>query len=337
MKTALRKLLKGGLTRCSISRLCNISGTRPLSVFYHTAFREAPRYFSNLYKVKSPDEFAADIDVLLAQLQPLSLEDLLSADSAEEIPPNSFWLSFDDGYREVAEIIAPILRQKGVPATFFICSGLIDNQGWLFEDQVGLITHHIENDKSGEASKAVFVALQPFGHTLESLRGGRKSSPEIMEMLGRLLGIDWGTELATLRPYVTSEQIENLLSSGFSIGGHGVDHTVFHLLSTDEQIQQISDSCHTLSEKFNLDYRVFAFPYGEFDISAGTLQMIRDANVADCLFGTRGLIHDECFPYLQQRLWCENHTGTLKTFVKENLAERTLRRLRGTDRVCRTA
>jgi len=289
------------------------------------------------YAVKSPEQFEAEIDFLLQRLVPVTLEELLTAESDQDLPKESFFLSFDDGYRELAEIICPILQRKGVPATFFICSSLIDNRNWLFEDQIGLVQNRIRGLSDAGVAACESRCLQPYGLTFAALRKIRVPPREVLEHLGEFLGINWEGELAHHQPYLTSEQIRVLLREGFAVGAHGIDHTVFESMSLDEQFRQIDKSSRAVAEQFDLPYRVFAFPYGEFGVSRDLLLRVQRERVVDCLFGTRGLVIDEFEPLLRQRLCCEGHVGTFSDHLRSHLGAAVLRHWRGRNYVQRNS
>ncbi len=329
LKTAIRHLVERSLGRLPLRMLLRASGLRTLQVFYHKSHHADPVYFRQGYAVKSPEQFEAEIDYLLQRLVPVTLEQLLAAKSDQDLPEGSFFLSFDDGYRELAEIISPILQRKGVPATFFICSSLIDNKNWLFEDQIGLVLSRVRGLSQADIAACESQCLQPHGLTFSSLRRIRVPPAKALLELGEFLRIDWDTELAQHRPYLTSEQIHGLLRNGFSIGAHGIDHTVFESLSLDEQLRQIDESCRAVAEQFDLRYRAFAFPYGEFGVNRELLLRVRREKLIDCLFGTRGLVIDEFEPWLRQRLWCEGHAGTFESHLRSQLGAAVLRHWRG--------
>src|ERR1700747_1064847 len=44
-------------------------------------------------------------------------------------------LTFDDGLRNNFSVAYPILREFGVPATFFVCPGLIQSRSWLWNHE----------------------------------------------------------------------------------------------------------------------------------------------------------------------------------------------------------
>ena len=44
-------------------------------------------------------------------------------------------LTFDDGLSECYQVVAPILKEKGIPATFFLCSAFVDNHELAYRFQ----------------------------------------------------------------------------------------------------------------------------------------------------------------------------------------------------------
>jgi len=61
--------------------------------------------------------------------QPLRLAEYLADRSG---PGRRFLVTFDDGYRSVHDVALPLLRELGVPATVFLCAGLLgDRSRWM--------------------------------------------------------------------------------------------------------------------------------------------------------------------------------------------------------------
>ena len=56
------------------------------------------------------------------------------------------FLSFDDGLREIANEIAPLCRQVGVPATFFVNSASLDNRFLCFRNKASLLIEKLSFD-----------------------------------------------------------------------------------------------------------------------------------------------------------------------------------------------
>lgn len=319
---ALRSLIRKTIASLPLGGLAWLSKTQILSLFYHTCFETPPPYFSGRYRVKPPKEIESDLDVLLLQgFQPINLSDLVSARHEEGgTTRKRFFLSFDDGYRELAETIAPILLRKGVPATFFLCSGFVDNQNWFFEDQLGLAFDHYHRVENSGKARDFENCIQDHGHTRDSIHQIQFPPRNLISELGECLGIDWEAELGEHKPYLTSKQVEDLIGKGFTIGAHSVDHTHFTAMDEAHQYRQVKESQDWICSRFDLPYRAFAFPYTERGVAAAMVHRIKEDGVSDILFGTRGLMKDEFHPFVQQRLWAEDHPGSLQAYLKAQLA-----------------
>jgi len=45
-------------------------------------------------------------------------------------------VTFDDGYRDNYELAVPVFASRGVPATFFVCTGYIDRPHLAWWDEI---------------------------------------------------------------------------------------------------------------------------------------------------------------------------------------------------------
>src|SRR4030043_661872 len=101
----------------------------PLFGYYHLVSDEDVPHIKHLYVYKNVKQFKDDLDFILKKFRPLGLSDLIEYLKNGQAPPDySFLLTYDDGLKEAAEIIAPILLSKGVPGAFFVCSAFMDNK-----------------------------------------------------------------------------------------------------------------------------------------------------------------------------------------------------------------
>ncbi len=79
----------------------------------------------------SPARFRAQLSGLLRRgFRPFALEDLVRrSEAGEPIPRRAFAVVFDDGYQGVATQAFPILAALGVPATVFLPTAFLDQDG----------------------------------------------------------------------------------------------------------------------------------------------------------------------------------------------------------------
>ncbi|MGV2336619.1 MAG UNVERIFIED_CONTAM: polysaccharide deacetylase family protein [Planctomycetaceae bacterium] len=145
IKHSLRLLVEQGLSWLPCSRLLQLCQQQIVCIYYHRFELHASDFFRGEYSVKSPHQFEHELQALLERFEPLSLADLLQSASGRgpQLRKPGLFLSFDDGYRELFDFAAPVLKRLGMPATVFVTTGLLNNQQWLFEDEIGLLLRRL--------------------------------------------------------------------------------------------------------------------------------------------------------------------------------------------------
>src|SRR5205814_9799266 len=81
-----------------------------------------------------------------------------------------FHLTFDDGFREMYDIVAPILERAGAPATFFLNTAFLDGGGLAHHNALSVLLDRLQSRQSppGAASLRRVESLLPAassGHT----------------------------------------------------------------------------------------------------------------------------------------------------------------------------
>src|SRR5690606_9365001 len=76
----------------------------------------------------TPEDFRAQMRHVAQRFHPVSCREVVAAlDGGPALPRDPVLVTFDDGYDDNHAIAFPILREFGVPATFFVATGHIDN------------------------------------------------------------------------------------------------------------------------------------------------------------------------------------------------------------------
>lgn len=268
--------------------------------FYHLVSDEPVFHIKHLYKVRSVRLFEADLAYLLRHFQPIDLPTLLAIQKGEKPLPKQpvMHLSFDDGLRECAEVVAPILLQKGIPATFFINAAFLDNKALMFRYKLSLCVQSLQDATAAQIAGELTPALETMGiPTDKPLTSTFLSLPyresKLIDTLGLMLGQDFEGYLKTEKPYMSSEQVQGLLDSGFSIGSHSIDHPLYHQIELEEQLRQTIEAQRFLENNFKLAYRVFAFPFTDDGVRKAFFTRLFDgAYKFDLSFGGAGLKRD---------------------------------------------
>ena len=265
-----------------------------VNIFGHTISDEYLPHISPLYKPKNTKEFEQDLDFLLKRFQPISVTDVLNHVNQNKILKKpSFHLSFDDGLREIHDVVMPILIRKGVPATVFINSNFVNNQDLFFRYKAALVA-----DKNPEIKKEVLNINYP--------------ERRLLDEIAKKNNIDFTDFLSKQQPYLTVEQLKILQENGFTIGAHSQDHPNYNLIPKHEQIKQTISSCDYVQKFFSEQKRYFAFPFSADGVGISFFESIL-TNI-DLTFGVSGLNSAHNGKHIN-RIDMENYGKNAKDYI----------------------
>jgi peptidoglycan/xylan/chitin deacetylase (PgdA/CDA1 family) len=265
--------------------LQKITNQKILLPFYHTVAEQPLPHIKHLYHTKTVKEFQKDLEFLLQHFEPIDAETLYHFHLNKTVPKKPvFHLTFDDGLREIYEIVVPILLEKGVPATFFINSGFADNKTLFYRYHASLAIEKLQTEEK-------------FTNVLknEILNCSYQNKDALFQYFSQQEVNDF---LKKEQPYLTTEQIKTLGAQGFTIGAHSVNHPYYYEISLEEQLYQTRESLDFISSIVNQKLRLFAFPFTDFKVSKKFFEKIQPA--VDLSFGTAGLKNDEISFNLQR-------------------------------------
>jgi len=324
----IKRLLLAGLSRAtqpflSLQQLIARSGRRVFVPFYHAVSDELQPHLAPLYPVRSPAQFRRDLDFMLCHFTPVDLPELVAHCGAppagEPTSRNSikppfdkpvFHITIDDGLRSAGEQMAPILRQKGVPATFFVNSAFVGNRALMYRYTAALIVSHLRVARSAAAQAALlgegraFLEQQqrasasaiPRENSMHAIAGAGNASfhvpgsltstrhlerwvlaqgyaqQHLLQGLAAQLGLDITAFLDTVRPYLDLEDLRSLQQQGFHIGAHSIDHPWYQHISPDERMQQTLTSLEWVRAHLPGSPDVFAFPFSDAGLPGSLIQ-----------------------------------------------------------------
>lgn len=280
----------------SSSSIVSAFGKRIVLPFYHLVSDNQPEHVKHLYRVLSEKEFEDDLDYFLRYFKPLdSLSLIEHLNGNLKLDKPGFYLSFDDGFREVKDIIAPILLRKGIPATFFVNPAYTDNADLMYRCKISLIIERIKTSKLTnlqvkEISRSLIVDEKIESIAKALLELNHKSTQQI-NLIAEILGIDFKVYLSEKQPYLALNDLKKLNELGFTIGGHGYNHPYFNQISYHEQNEEIERCVNWLKDNFQKQPRLFAFPFSDYGVSEDLIKNITclPNNLCDLSFGTSGI------------------------------------------------
>lgn len=263
--------------------------------FYHTVSDEALPHIHQLYKVKRIETFEQELNTLLRYYEPISIKDIVERIRIQKsFDRPVFHLTFDDGLRECYEVIAPILRRRGVSASFFINPAFVDNGQLFYKHQISVLLNCVDTILENQKSRVTdylnnySIFYQDLKKSILHLKHHQQNH---LQEIAALLAIDFEDFLKTQQPYMTFEQIQSLHEEGFHIGAHSWDHPMYQELDLGQQLEQTRKSLEYVNEHFPSEVRSFAFPFYSDLITERFFEAL--STELDISFGTSGVKLDQ--------------------------------------------
>ncbi len=212
-----------------------------------------------------------------------SLDDVIGAikaGSKERIAA----ITFDDGYRCVADYAVPILSDRGIPATIFLISQVL--QGLPFwRDVVRLIISEGEEQAFAKHLRSRGFQSPPASSSL--YRWSKSHEPgdsnRFAEATLAFLGAhDALHNLESL--YLRPTDVRRLAQGGVHFGNHTRGHHVLATLSGSNQREEIAEADRVLTETVEVNKEVLSLPFGgSSDWNSDTLRMAAELGYSTVL------------------------------------------------------
>jgi peptidoglycan/xylan/chitin deacetylase (PgdA/CDA1 family) len=256
-------------------------------------------YLDGLYHIPSEKQFTEDLDILLKHYKPIDLKQLHNYNLNKELPSKGkfFFLSFDDGLKQCVDIVAPILKKKGIPATFFVNTAFIDNVEFMHRFKIVLLSKEVKADKSNVLKNKVeqffqqeFTCRYKAAKHLFSVRFPQK---DILEKLIDACETPVIEKLKKMAPYMSLVDLKNLQKAGHTIGAHSHEHPEFYLISEKEQLEQAKKSIELVNQWLSPEIQTFAFPFTDNGVLTNFFNNLNQESGVDLTFASAGLKKDK--------------------------------------------
>ena len=325
----LKSIFRGVSSTLPADTLHRLSGQTLLLPYHHVVSDEYLPHIRGLYPYKNKKQFIADLDWLLARYRPVHPTELAeTVFQFRPLPPKTFLLSFDDGYRSLYDVVAPVLKQKGVPALFFLNPAFIDNRELFYRCTLSLVVEKCRLDPRTLSAVARYLGgVKAEPHAIrKNILAIQYPDRQKAEALAAQCGIDTGEFLREHQPFLTRAQLLSLHEDGFVFGGHSLDHPHYRFLTLDEQENQTRLSVDFAASFQSGIPRFFAFPHEDKGVSQEFFDRFKGQAEPILFFGTQNGRH-EVQNRLLQRFNAEQPGINFSAIVKSMLFYGTLMRM----------
>ncbi len=250
------------------------------------------------------DGFKRQLEFFASNRSVVSTSDVLNAIKGEfKLPKGAVWLTFDDGYKDHIEYVAPLLEKYGFDGAFFPVSDCYAKNQILDVNKIHYILASVESDESLVNSLKSEMFSIGYSHAdwdnfwLSIDKTSRFDSENTIffkRMLQRDLPLSQRQKiLANLfekiverseydvasELYMSESDLISLHKKGFTIGSHTSSHRWLNALSRQEQISEIETSLSALKKiRGEVNDWIMCYPYGGYNND--TLSILNAKNCA---------------------------------------------------------
>lgn len=198
--------------------------------------------------------FARQMEYLASAYTPVDEQAVIAAvRHGAPLPDGAAWVTFDDGDPTVVQDGLPTLARLGIPATMFVCPGLIADGRPFWWNVTDWATDHRPDLAASIAGSA--DALTAFVKTVPD--------EERRRVIDRLLH-EVGHDMPTAWRQLTDSELRSWLDAGMALGNHSWDHPCLDQCDVEVQRAQIVDTHSWLARLLGRPPATFAYPNGNF-------------------------------------------------------------------------
>jgi len=218
------------------------------------------------------NEFEAILRSLKSEGTAVSLPEIVAAtQSGAALPPGAFAITFDDGFENNHSVAAPALSALDIPATFYVTSGFIAENGASWIDLIEYAVEHTPMARldlpypgltgvwTTPAEKIALLNL-----VRQTVKGDRAIEPyEFAAEVMRQLGVGPLVPDPELDQKMSWAQVRALSEDPlFTVGGHSHTHRILAYLETDELTREIGLSLDLVRPHVSGPLTHYSYPEG---------------------------------------------------------------------------
>ncbi|MBL4576179.1 MAG: polysaccharide deacetylase family protein [Opitutaceae bacterium] len=210
-------------------------------------------------------EFDKKMQLIVRYFTPLALSEAVEKLKNNTLPQRAICVTFDDGYRDNAEIAFPILKKWNIPATFFVASGFLDG-GRMWNDTI------IETVRNYQGDELNLTELGLDSFDTQNNQKKEQSAQSIIQQIKHLPQQERHQKVEFIASHaknlpndlmMDSAQVKNMSEQNISIGGHTVTHPILATLTAEKAEQDIRQGKKALENITQKPVIEFAYPNGK--------------------------------------------------------------------------
>jgi peptidoglycan/xylan/chitin deacetylase (PgdA/CDA1 family) len=240
----------------------------------------------------SIDVFRSQMTYVAQNCTLLSLPDIVELHkSGDAYPPRSVAITFDDGFRNNHTIAAPVLDELNIPATFYICAGIVDTDLMFWVDELEDCINRCEASSiklrlEASAQEYALDSRDQRQSALNSIKAfckqvDTRSRERIVEAVIDTTGVTPDCAAAANYEKITWRQLREMACNElFTIGGHTLYHDIMTAQSDARMQLDLAATLNLLDYNLDQTTQHFSYPEGQPEhYDKATIDALKRRNV----------------------------------------------------------
>ncbi len=238
----------------------------------------------------TPEQFRRQMELVARYGTALTIDDVVRiVCHGEAPPPNPVLVTFDDGYRSCLEVATPILRQVGIPATFFIATRYVEERRLFWWERVQVILNRARRQGGARQVKLPTSQLaldlsrpETAGAVTRYIKDTR--GLDLEHFLGELdaaCATGWTLDeerRLTDQLIMTWDEVRALAAAGMDVESHTRSHRVLQMVPAAQFSDELLGARLDLEKQLARPVRALAYPVGRpITDRPGLHSAVRDA------------------------------------------------------------
>jgi peptidoglycan/xylan/chitin deacetylase (PgdA/CDA1 family) len=222
-----------------------------------------------------PVEFERQVAWLASNAAPVSLDDVLAVQAGDAaLPRRAVLVTFDDAYRDFAEMAWPVLKAHAVPATLFVATAFPGRRGhgfWWDRLHRALVRTERRKPLSTPAGPLPLATAADRERTHRALAAVMHVLPhdDAMTSLDEVLALVGDAE--PVCPVLDWPHLRGLAADGVAVAPHTRTHARIDRVTAERARAEIAGSRGDLERELGRCPPAFAFPAGGHDERSAAL------------------------------------------------------------------
>ena len=243
---------------------------RLLVVSYHRVGELAGNQLDDATFSATADEFREQVQYMKRWFAVPPPHEVLDSLERGSFADPTLLVTFDDGYRDNYDVAFPTLRDCGVPACFFVVTGLLDAPRLPWWDRVA---YSIKNMNGAvlrlDYPERLVLDLRQVSRaraTWRILRACKDATSFdescLFDELTTRTGVTVDVDSLARTLFMSWNSVRDMARAGMTIGSHTATHPILASLSEAAQRRELRESRERIGDMVGLQPEMLAYPVG---------------------------------------------------------------------------